>query len=110
MKEPHEYGYSRVEEPHEYGYFRTEEPHEYGYSIVKKLDGDIHGRHGFQIFGNCGQVGIGADGLHARGTSRLKPKIMSWSANTSHFVIRNICYTTSVAVCVVTAGRLITIY
>ncbi len=35
---------------------------------------------------------------------------VSWSANTSHFVIRNICCTIGVAVCVVTAGRLMTIY
>ena len=49
MKELHKYRYSKVEEPHEYGYFRTEEPHKYGYPIVKKLDGDIQGRHGFQV-------------------------------------------------------------
>ncbi len=49
MKEPYEYGYSRVKEPHEYGYFRTEEPHGYGYPIVKKLDRNIQDRHGFQI-------------------------------------------------------------
>ena len=49
MKELHEYGYFRVEEPYEYRYFRTEEPHEYEYPIVKKLDGDIQGRHGFQV-------------------------------------------------------------
>ncbi len=110
MQEPYEYGYSRVEEPHEYGYFRTEELHEYGYLIVKKLDGDIQGRHGFQIFCNCGQADIGAARLHTRRTLRLKPKVMSWSANTSHFVIKKICCTTGVAVCVVTAGRLITIY
>ncbi len=61
-------------------------------------------------FGNCGQGGIRAGRLHARGTSHLKSEVMSWSANTSHFVIRNICCTTDVTVCVVTAGRLMTIY
>ena len=49
LREPHEYGYSRMKELHEYRYFRTEEPHEYGYPIVKKLDGDIQSRHGFQV-------------------------------------------------------------
>ncbi len=49
MKEPLEYGYSRVEEPHEYEYFGTEEPYGYGYPIVKKLDGNIQDRYGFQI-------------------------------------------------------------
>ncbi len=36
--------------------------------------------------------------------------VVSWSANTLHFVIRNICCTTGVAVYVMTAGRLIIIY
>ena len=49
MKELHKYGYFRVEEPHEYGYFRTEESYGYWYPIVKKLDGNIQDRHGFQI-------------------------------------------------------------
>ncbi len=49
MQEPLEYGYSKIEEPYEYEYFRTEEPLGYGYSIVKKLDGNIQNRPGFQI-------------------------------------------------------------
>ncbi len=67
LGEPHEYGYSRmkgshgygyfiVEGPHGYGYFKTEEPYGYGYPVVKKLDGDIQGSHGFQIFGYFGQA------------------------------------------------------
>ena len=56
MKEPHKYRYSGVEKLHEYGYFRTEEPYGYEYPIEKKLDKNIQGRHGFQIFGKLLQA------------------------------------------------------
>lgn len=56
LGEPHEYGYSRMKGSHGYGYFRIEGPHGYGYPVVKKLDGDIQGSHGFQIFGYFGQA------------------------------------------------------
>ena len=91
LGEPHEYGYSRMKGSHGYGYFRIEGPHGYGYPVVKKLDGDIQGSHGFQIFGYFGQAftSIRAGWLHAQGTLRLKPGVISWSVNISHFVMRN---------------------
>lgn len=49
IKEPHKYGYFEREESHEYGFFRTMEPHKYGYLIVRKLNGNMKGRHGFKI-------------------------------------------------------------
>lgn len=61
-------------------------------------------------FGNCEQVDIGAGGLYAQKTSHFNLGVMSWSVNISHFVIKNISCITSVAVCIVIAGQLITIY
>ncbi len=60
---------------------------------------------------NSGSIEISRRSGRARALRTLYPgQIMSWSANTLHFVIRNICCTTGVAVCVMTAGRLIIIY
>lgn len=39
-----------MEESHEYGYFKKDKSHKYKYFILKQLDTDIQGKHGFQIF------------------------------------------------------------
>lgn len=79
VKDTNDYEYFKSKNHHGYEYFMTKKPYKNKYLVMKKRDGDVQGRHGFQTFGNCGQVFIiiRASWLYIWGTLYLNKGVIS---------------------------------